>query len=100
MVAEPGSIFGKLVVLAEESRSYWEVPPSNRTKDRWGNGIFIYNGIDRVDPSGGYTLDNVTPACIICNRAKSDMTIVEFTAWVKRLTQLKEKTWPILGTMQ
>lgn len=42
------------------------------------------NGVDRFYNSKGYTEDNCAPACWICNRAKSDMSIEEFTAWSKR----------------
>lgn len=32
-----------------------------------------------------YTIANVVPACIICNRAKSEMTLEEFQVWAKRV---------------
>lgn len=47
--------------------------------------MFTYNGLDRVDPSRGYATDNVVPACIVCNRAKADMSREEFHAWVGRV---------------
>lgn len=36
------------------------------------NGCYSYkcNGIDRVDSSKGYTLENCVPCCTFCNRAK------------------------------
>jgi hypothetical protein len=37
-----------------------------------------YNGIDRIDSSGGYTLNNVQPCCTMCNRLKSDFSIDDF----------------------
>src|SRR5688572_7953331 len=40
------------------------------------------NGIDRVDSSIGYRLDNVVPCCRRCNIAKGDMAIGEFREWV------------------
>lgn len=47
-------------------------------------------GLDRVDSSGGYTLDNVVPCCQQCNNAKGESTPAEFTAWALRLAaQLK-----------
>lgn len=41
------------------------------------------NGIDRVDNSKGYTMDNVVPCCKLCNRAKRDMNVDEFVDWAK-----------------
>lgn len=71
--------------------SYCGSPPANRTKDRWGNGAFVYSGLDRVNPDRGYTIDNVVPACIICNRAKTNMTLEEFRAWLRRAASVTLK---------
>jgi hypothetical protein len=46
---------------------------------------FIYNGLDRVDNTMGYTKENVVPCCEICNRAKKDLTLEQFNAWIGRL---------------
>lgn len=46
--------------------------------------MFVYSGLDRVDSKRGYTLNNVVPACIICNRAKTDLTREEWVAWIAR----------------
>jgi hypothetical protein len=35
------------------------------------------SGIDRVDSSLGYTVENVTPCCGECNRVKSDVLTYE-----------------------
>jgi hypothetical protein len=37
-----------------------------------------YNGIDRVDNTKGYYLDNCASACKMCNLMKSDHTVTEF----------------------
>ncbi len=66
---------------------YCGTVPANSTKDRWGGGAFIYSGLDRVDPSRGYDIHNVVPACIVCNRAKSDMAVEAFRAWGIRLAR-------------
>ena len=49
------------------------------------NGNYIYNGIDRVDNTGGYTVDNVVACCRWCNYAKSTRTISEFKEWIIRI---------------
>lgn len=46
---------------------------------------FRYNGLDRIDNRTGYTLDNVVPCCVVCNNAKSTLTLSEWEAWIKRV---------------
>lgn len=46
-----------------------------------GKGL-TYNGLDRRDNAVGYVYDNVVPCCHACNRAKSDMPIADFFAWI------------------
>lgn len=48
---------------------------------------FVFNGIDRVDNTKGYTVENCVPCCNICNRAKKNMTLDEFKQWIDRLTE-------------
>lgn len=43
-----------------------------------------YNGVDRVDSSMGYSIDNCVTCCSTCNIAKSDMSVVEFYDWMSR----------------
>lgn len=50
-----------------------------------GNGGYTYNGLDRVDTSMGYTLDNVVPCCFQCNTAKFTSTLQEFAYRTKRI---------------
>ena len=59
----------------------------------WNNGCnrrtthpeeFAMNGIDRVDPNKGYTIDNCVPCCQLCNRMKWDTT---YNVWI---TQMKK----------
>ena len=57
-----------------------------QTKNRSGKGEpFLYNGIDRVDNTLGYTSANVVSCCGHCNRAKRDHSQSEFRDWVKRV---------------
>ncbi|ABU44223.1 hypothetical protein AR158_C678L [Paramecium bursaria Chlorella virus AR158] len=45
-----------------------------------------YFGIDKIDPKGGYTMDNCVTACASCNWAKWDQCVEEFIARDKRIT--------------
>lgn len=41
-------------------------------------GSIKYNGIDRIDNSKGYTIDNVVTCCTMCNKMKLTFGITEF----------------------
>lgn len=73
----------QFIDLASKPCHYCDSLPSNiRRKDKH---TFYYNGIDRIDSSKGYLLDNVLPCCWVCNRAKGDMPYAEFIRWIDRL---------------
>lgn len=44
----------------------------------------ILNGIDRLDNTKGYLLDNCVPACFNCNCGKGEMSMSEFLSWIIR----------------
>lgn len=53
-----------------------------------GSGIFYkYNGIDRVDNSKGYLINNVKPCCFDCNHAKSKYDLNGFLEWVSLIAK-------------
>lgn len=43
------------------------------------------DGIDRIDSSKGYTIDNVVPCCAICNRMKSNYPFDLFKSQVEKI---------------
>lgn len=45
----------------------------------------FYNGIDRVDNTKGYIIENCVSCCKQCNWAKRDLTSDQFKNWIKRL---------------
>lgn len=49
------------------------------------NGYYIYNGIDRIDNSIGYTVENVVPCCKNCNKAKHTMSAEDFLYWAEKV---------------
>ncbi len=61
---------------------YCKASPSNRLKSYNDHAEFCYNGIDRLDNTKGYTLENCVACCYLCNRCKSDLSYEAFTAWI------------------
>jgi len=49
------------------------------------------NSLDRVDSSDGYLPENVVPCCFTCNRAKNNMSLTEFEAWIDRLLTYRQE---------
>ncbi len=43
----------------------------------------LWNGIDRIDSSGDYVVDNCVSCCSRCNHGKWTDTMEEFTEWIK-----------------
>ena len=76
--------------LTQQPCHYCGAPPLQKARARSNNtGIYLYNGIDRVDNSLGYRPDNVVPCCGTCNRAKMDMNYQDFLAWVAAVYEHK-----------
>ncbi len=71
--------------LTQQDCHYCGIKPSQVAKNRDNNGDYIYNGIDRIDNTKGYTIKNVVPCCKTCNQAKNSLTLQEFKIWIKRV---------------
>lgn len=66
--------------------------PTSRKQRRcvdWGT--YYYNGIDRVDNTGGYTIENVVPCCVYCNKGKLNNSVEDFRTWIRLIVLNKEK---------
>jgi hypothetical protein len=74
--------------LMEKPCTYCGAPPSNvnRAPRGWW-GEFIWNGIDRINSSGGYVPSNCVPCCSKCNYMKAELTVVEFIEHVTRIVE-------------
>lgn len=46
---------------------------------------FLYQGIDRLDNTEGYTSDNVVPCCIVCNKMKKTLGHDEFLLHIHKI---------------
>lgn len=76
--------------LSDSDCFYCGCKPSNKEKDtaRHVDGerlVIKYQGLDRIDSNRGYLKSNVIPCCAKCNKAKNDMTYIEFSNWIKRV---------------
>lgn len=57
-------------------------PMQGNHKNSRHYGLYIHNGIDRVDNNLGYTIDNCVPCCKVCNAAKTTLTLQDFKEWI------------------
>ena len=66
---------------------YCGIHPSNAVHGKGRHAIydFMYNGVDRLDNSKGYTTDNCFPCCVTCNKAKNNHSVDYFYWWVRRV---------------
>lgn len=64
---------------------YCNKKPSSIYKNYFNNGDYIYNGIDRIDSSKGYTEDNTVTCCGTCNTMKMALGQEEFLNHIKRI---------------
>ena len=83
----------EFIELSKKACYYCGSPPSvdvtrYRCKgDRHFDSIVLTNGVDRVDSSIGYTVENCVTCCYTCNRAKSDMEFDDFIKWIRFLKE-------------
>lgn len=54
-----------------------------KSESTWST--YFYNGIDRVDNDMGYVSGNCIPCCVVCNRAKNDMSYDNFMQYINRI---------------
>lgn len=71
--------------ITKENCYYCGSKPSYIMKSKHKTGTYIYNGIDRVDNTLGYVLENVVPCCGICNKAKMAMSREDFLSWIEKV---------------
>lgn len=80
------------VELADSDCYYCGNKPANKENDR--GKIYTYQGIDRVDNSKGYEVDNVVPCCIVCNKMKKAMGQEEFLLHILKIASRFEVKSP------
>ena len=71
--------------ITQKECHYCGAKPNNIFKQRKCNGDYIYNGLDRIDNTKNYTVENTVSCCKTCNHAKGILTLQEFKEWIKRI---------------
>jgi len=71
--------------ITQKDCYYCGAKPNNINNKKDCNGKYIYNGIDRIDNTKGYTMGNIVPCCRNCNAAKGTLTLREFQTWVDNI---------------
>lgn len=113
-LAEPGvagfnALLGKYQRAAKERGFVWQLSdeqfkeivshpchycgtvPSQVSAKQSANGLFLYNGIDRLNNGVGYVLGNVVACCGVHNKMKGTMPHDEFVAQCSKVAIYKNK---------
>lgn len=87
--------------LTSQNCFYCGREPSQTHKHSKSSDGYIYNGIDRLDNTRGYSKSNCVPCCDMCNKAKGNRTLKEFVNWANRLgTRINQFTAPNVPMVQ
>lgn len=65
---------------------FCSTPPSPMTRNHI-KGIYLCNGIDRIDSFLGYTMENCKPCCSECNYLKGNRSNEEFISRVRKINE-------------
>lgn len=72
---------------------YCNSPPIQMSKYNYTKtqqtGWYFYNGIDRIDNTVGYVLENARPCCGKCNKIKGTLTESDFYDIVKNIYEFR-----------
>jgi len=72
-------------ILIQKNCYYCNEPPSRKKTVSYRDDFELVNGIDRIDSSKGYTIDNCISCCSYCNVMKSDMKVNDFKKHISKI---------------
>lgn len=78
--------FSNFIILINSDCHYCGSSPQKRKHTFKGKArVYSFGGIDRKDNNIGYEINNIVPCCMICNRAKRELSYSDFFLWISRL---------------
>lgn len=85
------------VILSQMNCFYCNSVPLNLTTEPVSKQSFFYNGLDRINSSIGYYINNILPCCKNCNWMKHVRSINDFNEWItiiyNRLPIIRNKSF-------
>lgn len=85
------SQFFKLI----ENNCYYCGQPAKIKESQYATKVsdtpLIFNGVDRLNSSKGYTTDNTVSCCSDCNYGKHKKSEQEFLSWITRVYEFNNK---------
>ena len=71
--------------LSQKNCYYCGAVPYQKVEQKSYNGFAYYNGLDRVNNSIGYFIDNIVTCCWVCNNMKAQMSKDQFLAHISKI---------------
>lgn len=78
--------------LFQSTCAYCDIAPLQISRHTANSIPFMFNGIDRVDNTIGYSKSNCVPCCKWCNHAKSDMSKADFISLVSKIYEKRKNS--------
>jgi hypothetical protein len=82
--------------LVTQACLYCDIAPNNEAILHSAHNLYAHNdenillhGLDRIDSSKGYTIDNVVTSCTDCNLAKRSRSTADFVSWAVQVENFK-----------
>lgn len=89
--------------LIQGNCKYCNSKPSKKQTVSYKDEFELINGIDRIDSSKGYTIENCVSCCTHCNVMKLDMSLNDFEEHISKIYKhifLRSTTIPKGSTLQ
>lgn len=75
----------------KELCAYCGESPSNYTHNCYYTDVYVYNGLDKINPDNGYVPENCNPCCKKCNWMKGTLSLSQFK---EKITKIHNKHFP------
>lgn len=85
----------QFIELTKQNCFYCDRKPNQRAGRSRDNGYYFYNGIDRLDNTRGYTIQNAVPACKYCNSMKGKLTKKQFIDLITKIYEHQKTIWSL-----